>query len=140
MNRRDFLIIFSLTIIVLTMQPHVIAQMGCNIVNLRVQHPETALEGEMIQTTSIVTVNCFFSSVLRVDLVDSGSNTILSSASWPYNPQTSNGVSPRLVNNATAPNELGYWSLSIHAYLASATSGSQFTILIKPNTERSLSI
>ena len=134
MNRTDFFMLFSLTIIVLTMQPHVIAQMGCNIVNLRVQHPETAFEGEMIRTTSIVTVNCFFSTDVRVDLVVSGTNTILSSTSWPYNPQTSNDVSPRLVNNATAPHELGYWSLSIHAYLASATSGSQFTILIKPNT------
>ena len=103
------------------------------IVNLRVQHSKTAFAGEVIQTTSIVTVSCIFSNALRVDLVDSGTNTVLSSAYWTYNPTTTH-VSPPLVNNATAPHELGYWSLSIHAYLASATSGSQFTILIKPNT------
>jgi hypothetical protein len=115
------------------MQSHVVAQ-GCNILSLRVQHPETALADEMIQTTSIVTVNCFSSTDLRVDLVDSRTNTILSSASWPYNPHTSNGVIPGLVNNATAPHELGYWAVSIHAYFAGRTLGFQFTILIKPNT------
>jgi hypothetical protein len=118
---------------VLTIQPNVVAQMSCGVVNLRVQRPETALAGGMIQINSIVTVGCIYSTILRVDLVDSGTNTILSSAYWPYNPEMGN-VSPPLVNNATVPNELGYWALSIHANLGGTTSGIQFTILIKPNT------
>ena len=136
MNRRDFLILFSLTIIVLTMQPPVVAQLNCNIVNLRVQRPETALTGERIQITSILTVNCIYSNVLRVDLVDSGTNAVLSSVSWRYYslPGGVSVVTPGLMNNVTAPHDLGYWPLSIHGYLGWATSSLQFTILIKPNT------
>jgi hypothetical protein len=132
LNRTSFLIFFYLAL-VLTIQPNVVAQMSCGVVNLRVQRPETALAGGMIQISSIVTVGCIYSTILRVDLVDSGTNTILSSVYWSYNPEMGN-VSPPLVNNATAPNELGYWALSIRANLGGTTSGLQFTILIKPNT------
>jgi hypothetical protein len=122
-----------LTIMILTVQPNVVAQLGCDIADLRFQHPETAIAGGVIQTTSIVTVSCMYGTVLRVDLVDSGTNTILSSVYWLYNSQTTN-VSPALVNNATAPQELGYWPLSIQANIGGVTSGLQFTILIKPNS------
>ncbi len=133
LSSTTFLTFFYLVFMFLVIQPNVVAQVGCGVVNLRVQRPETAPAGGLVQVSSIVTVGCIYRTTLRVDLVDSGTNTILSSAYWPYNPETGN-VSPPLVNNATAPNELGYWALSIHANLGGTTSSLQFTILITPNT------
>jgi len=118
--------------IVLASQPNVLAQIGCGVVNLRVQHPEMALAGQMVQVNSVVTVTCIYSTKLRVDLVDSSTNAILSSVNWPYNPETGN-VSPTLFTNATAPYVAGYWTLAIRANIGGNTSGYQFTILVKLN-------
>jgi hypothetical protein len=122
-----------MTTMMIATQPHVVAQLSCNIVNLRFQHPMTADVGEMIQTTSIVTASCFHYATVILDLVDSGSNKILSRVEWWYNPLIS-PVSPVLVNYAHAPNLLGYWALSIHAYFAGSSTGLQFTIFIEPSS------
>jgi hypothetical protein len=133
MNRRFFTLLLVTTTMIIATQPHVVAQLSCHVVNLRFQHPATARAGEMIQTSSIVTASCFHYATVILDLVDSGSNKILSRVQWWYDPLMS-PVSPVLVNYARAPNLLGYWALSIHAYFAGSSTGLQFTIFIEPSS------
>src|SRR5208337_2558734 len=133
MIRREFIPILLITIILVGLQqPHAFAQVYCGVVNLRLHHPDTSHPDEPIQITSIVTASCFFYSTVIVDLVDSRSNKLLSTISWPYDP-LGNPVSPPLVNGAITRSQLGYWALSIQAYFAGSSTGIQFTILVEPN-------
>ena len=133
MIRRDFIPILLITLTFLVLQqPHAFAQVYCGVVNLRLHHPDTSHPGEPIQVTSIITASCFFYSTVIVDLVDSRSNKLLSTITWPYNP-LGNPVSPPLVNGAITRNQLGYWALSIQVYFAGSSTGIQFTILVEPN-------
>ena len=124
------ILLLMITAVTAAMQlPVAIAQTSCGVVNLRFHRPDTAHAGEMIKTVSIVTANCFFYSTVILDLVDSRSNMILSRVYWPFDP-LSHQVSPPLDNYAIAPNQVGYWALSILVHFAGSTTGIQFTILV----------
>jgi len=130
MSRRIVISLIILALIVIVQQPPVFSQVSCGVVNLRFQHTDAAHPNELIHTVSIVTASCFFYSTVIVDLVDSRTSKILSRVIWPYAP-LANPVSPPLINQAFAPNQLGYWALTLLVNFAGSTSGVQFTILIE---------
>jgi len=124
------MLLIILVLFVIVQQPSVFSQVSCGVANLRFQHPDTTHPNELIRTVSIVTASCFFSSMVIVDLIDSRTSRILSRAIWLYVP-LGNAESPSLINQAFAPDQLGFWPLTLLVSFAGSTSGVQFTILIK---------
>jgi hypothetical protein len=96
----------------------------CNIVNVSVTHPDSVPEGQALQVMTSITSSCDPSAfyVLRVDLVDQRSGTVLSSVKLPYYP-TASSVSGPINNTATAPSSIGPWVLQSQVYLINGING-----------------
>jgi len=100
------------------------SQFMCHIANLRVVHPDSVPAGRTLQITSTLTASCdpnaFY--LVRVDLVDAGTSSVLSTASNPYYP-TSSSFTTTLVNDVGARMVTGSWALKVQAYVINGLNG-----------------
>jgi hypothetical protein len=100
------------------------SQFMCHIANLRIDHPESVQAGLTLQVTSTLTASCdpnaFY--LVRVDLVDASTSSVLSTVSNPYYP-TSSSFTTTLVNEASARMATGSWALKVEAYVINGASG-----------------
>ena len=96
----------------------------CEIVNVSITHPNSVPEGQTLQVTTSLTASCdpsvFY--VLRVDLVEQPSGTVLSSVKLPYYPTVSSFTRP-INNTATAPMSIGPWVLQSQVYIINGLNG-----------------
>lgn len=96
----------------------------CEIVNLSVNHPNSVPEGQTLQVATSITASCdpSFFYLLRIDLVEQPSGTVLSSVKLPYYP-TASSVTKPINNTATAPSSIGPWVLQTQVYLINGLNG-----------------
>jgi len=100
------------------------SQFMCHITNLRIDHPDSVQAGITLQVTSTLTASCdpnaFY--LIRVDLVDTSTSSVLSTVSNPYYP-TSSSFTVTVVNEASARAVTGSWALKVEAYVINGRSG-----------------
>lgn len=100
------------------------SQLMCHIANLRIDRPDSVPAGLTLQVTSTLTASCdpYAFYLVRVDLVDVNTVSVLSTASYPYYPIASS-FTTTFVNNATARIVTGSWALKVEAYVINGRSG-----------------
>jgi len=96
----------------------------CEVVNLSVTYPNSVPEGQTLQVATSITASCdpSFFYLLRIDLVEQPSGTVLSSVKLPYYPTASGAIKP-INNTVTAPSSIGPWVLQTQVYLINAVNG-----------------
>jgi hypothetical protein len=100
------------------------SQFMCHIANLRIDHPDSVQAGLALQVTSTLTASCIPNAfyLVRVDLVEAGTSSVLSTVSNPYYP-TSSSFTTTIVNEVSARTITGSWALKVEAYVINGPSG-----------------